>query len=96
MDVITIESEAFRQIIDKLKKLDRNFGSLSEKADKKISERWLDGQEVRFLLKISTRTLQNYRDEQLLPYSQIGNKMYYKAVDVEKFLKKNYHKVHNF
>jgi predicted site-specific integrase-resolvase len=39
-----------------------------------------------FLLRISTRTLQSYRDEGKLNFSQIGNKIYYKVSDVEKLL----------
>ena len=32
------------------------------------------------------RTMQTYRDTGKLPYSQINNKIYYKASDVETFL----------
>jgi hypothetical protein len=35
------------------------------------------------MLKISKRTLQTYRDNRTLPYSQINHKMYYKSEDVE-------------
>ncbi|PLX05716.1 MAG: hypothetical protein C0596_19150 [Marinilabiliales bacterium] len=45
---------------------------------------------------MSKRTLQAYRDEGKIPFSQIVHKLYYKASDIEKFLKKNYNKVNNF
>ena len=35
---------------------------------------------------ISLRSLQNYRDNGKLGYSQIGNKMYYKAADIERLV----------
>ena len=50
------------------------------------SEEWLSSREVCALLGISLRSLQNYRDSGKLGYSQIGNKMYYKAADVERLV----------
>ena len=96
MNVITIESDAFKQIMDKLQSLDNKFVELKMEADTPLSEKWIDNQEAVMLLKTSKRTLQTYRDNNILPYSQIGHKIYYKAADVEKFLKKNYNKLHNF
>lgn len=96
MDVITIESSAFEQIMDKLLGLEERFLDLEGKALVKLSERWLDTDEMVELLGVSRRTLQEYRVHEKLPYSQIGKKMYYRAVDVERFLKKNYQSVSNF
>jgi len=55
-----------------------------------LDERWLDNQQVCDLLIISKRLLQSYRDEKKIPFSQINHKIYYKASDIQKFLKKNY------
>jgi hypothetical protein len=96
MNVITIESEAFKQIMDKLQGLEERFIKLKVDAQTPLSERWLDNQDVLLLLKISKRTLQSYRDERRIPFTQIGHKIYYKASDVDKFLKKNYQKLNNF
>lgn len=96
MNVITIESEAFKQIMDKLQSLEERFIKLKVDAQTPLSDRWLDNQDILLLLKISKRTLQAYRDERKIPFSQVGNKIYYKASDVEKFLKKNYIKVQSF
>jgi len=96
MDVITIESSAFAQIMAKLKSLEDKFIELKDKADNPLKDRWLDNQEMMQLLKISRRTLQTYRDEKVIPFSQVGSKIYYKAADVEKFLKNNYKKVSRF
>jgi len=92
MNVITIESDAFKQIIDKLQSLEEKFVQMKMEAETPLTERWLDNQDVMLLLKVSKRTLQTYRDENKVPYSQIGHKIYYKASDIEKFLKKNYKK----
>ncbi|PLX07664.1 MAG: DNA-binding protein [Marinilabiliales bacterium] len=96
MNVITIESDAFKQIMDKLQSLESKFIELKMEAITPLSEKWMDNQDVLLLLKISKRTLQSYRDTNKIPYSQIGHKIYYKASDVEKFLKKNYNKLRNF
>ena len=96
MEVITIEKEAFKQIIDKLQSLEERFIKLKVDAQTPLSDRWLDNQDILLLLKISKRTLQTYRDERKIPFSQVGNKIYYKASDVEKFLKKNYINLKNF
>ncbi|MDD2200528.1 MAG: helix-turn-helix domain-containing protein [Bacteroidales bacterium] len=96
MNVITIESDAFRQIIEKIQSLEDKFVEMKMEAESPLSDRWLDNQDVMQLLKVSKRTLQTYRDEDKIPFAQVGNKIYYKATDVEKFLKKNYRKIRNF
>jgi hypothetical protein len=96
MEVITIEKEAFKQIMDKLQSLEDRYIKMKIDAQTPLSERWLDNQDILLLLKISKRTLQSYRDERKIPYTQIGAKIYYKASDVEKFLKKNYRKLSDF
>ncbi len=91
MQVITIESQAFEQII---KKLDDIHGKLSGQ-HKTSAETWLDNPGFINLLKISKRTAQSYRDQGIISFSQVGNKIYYKLSDVEELLKKHYHKAFN-
>lgn len=95
MNVITIESEAFQRIMNKMEGIENRFQEMAKKAMNPMSETWLDNQEVCDLLKISKRTLQTYRDESMLPYSQINHKIYYRVSDIERFLKKHYTKVAN-
>jgi len=51
---------------------------------------WLTGGEVIQLLRISIRTLQSYRDRGILPFAQIGRKIYYKASDIDDYLDRHY------
>jgi excisionase family DNA binding protein len=88
MQVITIEAEAFQQILKRLEAINEKL--ISQKPTTPLSEVWLDNQEVCELLHISKRTLQHYRDSKLLPFSQIGSKVYYKATDVETHLNNHY------
>jgi MerR family transcriptional regulator, repressor of the yfmOP operon len=96
MEVITIDSIAFKQIIEKMDLLEARFENLAEASVNPLKDKWLDIEEVCFLLKVSKRTLQSYRNDKLLPYSIIGKKVYYRASDVEKFLLKNYRKVKGY
>lgn len=88
MEVITLQSQAFNEIVGKIEQINKR---LSEK-EKEPQEKWLDNQELMQLLKISKRTAQHYRDSGLISFSQVGNKIYYKMADVEELLKKHYNK----
>ena len=46
----------------------------------------MDSQEVCLLLGFSKRTLQYYRSNGRLSYSQIGSKIYYKSADIERII----------
>jgi excisionase family DNA binding protein len=58
--------------------------------DGKELENWLTSEEVCHLLRVSSRTLQTYRDSAILPFSQIGRKIYYKASDIQEYLISHY------
>ena len=53
-------------------------------------EHFLTGKEVCEQLYISPRTLQDYRDKRIIPYTQFTGKILYKASDLEKMLEENY------
>ena len=53
-------------------------------------EHFLIGKEVCERLYISPRTLQDYRDRKIIPYTQFAGKILYKASDLERILEKNY------
>ena len=53
-------------------------------------EIYLSGEDVCKLLHISKRTLQQYRDDNILPFIQIGGKIIYKESDILKVLEQNY------
>ncbi len=53
-------------------------------------ELFLTGKEVCERLYISPRTLQDYRNRKIIPYTQFAGKILYKASDLEKILEENY------
>lgn len=57
-------------------------------ADDSNSE-WIESDEARKLLGVSQKTWQNYRDQRLIPFSQIGRKIYVNRADIDAFLRKH-------
>ena len=53
-------------------------------------EHLLTGKDVCEQLYISPRTLQDYRDRKVIPYTQFAGKILYKVSDLERILEKNY------
>ena len=51
---------------------------------------FLTGKEVCERLYISPRTLQDYRDRKVIPYTQIAGKILYRLSDLQRILKENY------
>ncbi|MDX2190990.1 MAG: helix-turn-helix domain-containing protein [Bacteroidota bacterium] len=90
MQVITIQSEAFHEIVNKLDEIKTKV--LEEKGKQPLTDIWLDNTQVCELLKVSTRTMQTYRDEGIVSFSQVGSKIYYKASDIEAHLQRHYNK----
>ena len=76
--------ELINRLDDITKRLDNKNESTKDK--------FMDNQEFQTLMKISKRTAQTWRDEGRISFSQVGNKIYYKLSDVEKFLNENYNK----
>ncbi len=85
MQVITIESEAFKSLIQKLDSIEAKTATKPQSPE----NTWLDNQELCLLLKVTPRTLQNHRDNGILPYTQIGGKIFYRQSDVFKVLEEN-------
>ena len=48
---------------------------------------WIESEAARKLLGISPKTWQNYRDQRLIPFSQIGRKIYVNRADLDTFLR---------
>ena len=85
MEIINIEARTFEIITERFKQFTQKVNSFCHSQNKGL-RKWLDNQKVCVRLNISKRTLQTYRDNGTLPYSQINHKMYYKPEDVERVL----------
>ena len=85
---VIISTKQYQEMINKITALEKKIDRLLR--GNAQQEKWLTIDETCQILKISRRTLQNYRDKNLLPFSQVGNKIYFKASDVYGFLEQNY------
>ena len=56
-------------------------------------EVYLTGEEVCQLLRLSTRTLQEYRDNGTITYYKIGGKILYRQSDIQAMLERHYYPV---
>lgn len=84
MDIIAIESKTFGQMKERFKDFSRQVENLC--GDNRNKEQWFGNDDVCSLLQISKRTLQSYRDNGILSFSQIGRKCYYRVSDVEQLI----------
>lgn len=81
--------------VELLRKRKMRLSELDEEAcfhllDFAFLEEWIDSQDVMHLLHISPRTLQTLRTNGILPFSRIGNKIYYLRRDISQILQDNY------
>lgn len=88
MEVITIESRAFKQLMEKLEALSEYVYSMERPAENNDDE-WVDSQEVCRFLKISDRTLQRLRTNGKISYTCIGGKYYYQISHIKTLLKEH-------
>ncbi|KAA6310921.1 hypothetical protein EZS27_037858 [termite gut metagenome] len=86
MEIVNIEARTFEAMMSRFEAFAQKVEKLCDGQDKSL-HRWLDNQEVCQILNISKRTLQAYRDNGALSYTQINRKMFYKPEDVERLIK---------
>jgi hypothetical protein len=86
MEIVIIERKTFEQMMQSFEGLVGQVRNLC--GNDRNNEEWLDNNVVCRLLQISKRTLQSYRDNGIIPFSQIGHKCYYKTSDIEQFISK--------
>lgn len=71
-------------------KLDRLAELVSNRnADERDAE-WIDSEKARKMLNVSPKTWQTYRDQRVIPFSQIGRKIYVKRGDLQEFMRSHY------
>lgn len=88
MEVVIIEARLYEVMMTRFEAFAERVETLCHASRDKTLQKWLDNQEVCEILNISKRTLQSYRDNGTLPYTQISHKMYYRPQDVEQLIQK--------
>lgn len=80
--------EMFREILDRLENIDRKIEVKAQRVHPLDGDALLDNQDMCELFGVTKRTLQRYRQKKLVTYYMIDGRAYYKASEVQDFLKK--------
>lgn len=86
MEIVIIEKKAFEALLSGIATLTGTVNLLARKCDDRHLAKWLDGEDVCRMLRISPRTLQTLRDNRIIGYSRFNRKFYYKPEEVARLL----------
>ena len=90
-EIITKDNERVRRFFQSLERmLDKVEGVVSSYRPTLNGERFLTDKEVSERLKISRRSLQDYRTNGQIPYIQLGGKILYRESDIQRMLEDGY------
>ena len=93
-EIITQEDpqmQSFSQLMEGiLKKLERYCATACPMLNGEV---YLSGEEVCSQLRLSTRTLQDYRDSGTIAYCKIGGKILYRQSDIQAMLERHYYPI---
>lgn len=89
-NILTLQDEVISRAIATMRKASRKAEVLFNDYRPLLGgERLLTDAEVAGFLKVSRRTLQEYRNDGILPYIEMKGKCVYRESDIEKVLKAN-------
>lgn len=93
MEIVIIEKKTFEALLAQVATLTGKVNVLTRKCSDRHIAKWLDGEDVCRMLRISPRTLQTLRDNRIIGYSRFNRKFYYKPEEVSRLLPviDNYH-----
>lgn len=93
MDLITRKNEKVVDFFESLHQMLSSLETVFDKCKPSLNgEKYLTDKEVSEKLKVSRRTLQDYRNQGRIAYIQLGGKILYRESDIEKMLEENYYK----
>ena len=92
-DVVTMDDNAVATMLESMRKGSKWLTAFLESyRPPLVGERYLTDREVAELLRVSRRTLQEYRNDRLLPYILLGGKVLYPESGLREVLEANYRK----
>ena len=90
-EVITHKHEWLRGLFSELDRIAKDAAMVADENQPLLGgEHYLTDWELSKRLKISRRTLQDYRNNGILPYRQLGGKILYRESDIEQVLQSCY------
>ena len=88
MKTLQFQIPFFEEFNEKLKRIEFKLDSIQKK--KSLDKRLLTTKEAAQALRISTRTLQTYRDQGEIPFIQFVREVRYRPDDIQHFLMSHY------
>jgi hypothetical protein len=89
MEVITIESKAFKELQSKINVIVRFVDAIQSRMEGEPDDGWVDSYDVCTFLKVSERTLQRLRAAKKVNYSLIGGKVFYRISEIRRMMNEN-------
>ena len=90
-EVITHKHKWVRDLFSELDRIAQDTATMADDNQPLLGgEHYLTDRELSERLKISRRTLQDYRNNGILPYRQLGGKILYRESDIERVLQSCY------
>ncbi len=86
MEVITIDSRAFRELEAKIDAIANYVTNSKANGEVNDEEMWVDSYEVCTFLQISEKTLQRLRKSGVINYSNIRGRVFYKIAEIRRML----------
>ena len=86
MTMIMVPEEEWRTLHDTLEQI---IDLITRRNADDSSSEWIESDDARKILGVSPKTWQNYRDQRLIPFSQIGRKIYVNRADLDTFLRQH-------
>lgn len=91
MELINGNSEIIKDFFLSMDRLLDGISRLAKESKLHLNgEKFLSNREAAKCLKVSIRTLQEWRDTGVIPYIQIKGKIIYRQSDIDKLLQKHY------
>ena len=90
MEIITMESEAYQNLVASIKRIEQHVLSTSADDTPPDEEVWIDSKEVCRMLGISDRALQDYRSNGTIDYKHCGKFCRYRLSEVKSLIAQGY------
>ena len=87
MAMVILPQEAWEGVKSDLQELKE---LVRVKNSEELNAQWIESTEARKLLGVSPKTWQGYRNKRIIPFTQVGRKIYIKRADINKFMQDHY------
>lgn len=87
MNFIVLEEGKLNQLFSEIAEI---RSAIKDQKEETLANQWLQSETARKILGVCPKTWQDYRNKQIIPFSQFGRKIYIKKSDLDAFMQKNY------